>query len=61
LVRIRDKELQQSINQSINQASKARQGKQAKHSPPNIFHKKLASKLLDLHFHEVFSRGSYEY
>jgi hypothetical protein len=58
LVRIRDKELQQSINQSIKQA---RQGKQAKHSPPNIFHKKLASKLLDLHFHEVFSRGSYEY
>jgi hypothetical protein len=52
---IHDKELQQSINQS------SKQGKQAKHSPPNIFYKKLASKLLDLHFHEVLYRGSYEY
>jgi hypothetical protein len=39
----------------------SKQGKQAKHSLPNIFHKKLVSKLLDLYFPEVFSRGSYEY
>jgi hypothetical protein len=49
----------QSINQSINQASKARQA--SKTLTTKYIHKKLASKLLDLHFHEVFSRGSYEY
>jgi hypothetical protein len=52
----------QSINQSINQSSKQGKARQAsKTLTTKYIHKKLASKLLDLHFHEVFSRGSYEY